>query len=104
MRRRAIRMSQDQLTANALATASAFQKIALLKLIEKNFHINSINPHPYTGDLLVTMRHNGDSKCGFAVYPNGAASRQSGTIKWDWKRVADSAMATIPDPFVKENA
>lgn len=103
MRRRTVRMSQDQLTASALRTPHEFQKAAILKLIAGRFHVNSINPHPTSGDLLVTMRHDGDPKAGFAVYPNGAASRQNGTIKWDWKRVVDSTMATIPDQFIKEN-
>lgn len=104
MRRRTTRMTQEALTASALATPHAFQKAAILLMIAKRFRVNSINYHPRTGDALVTMRHEGDSKAGCAVYPNGAVSRQNGTIKWDWKRVEDSATATVPDQFVKEDA
>lgn len=104
MRRRTVRMSQDDLTTSALQTPHAFQKAAILKMIGMRFRVNSVNHHPRTNDRLITMRHEGDSKAGCAVYPNGAVARQNGTIKWDWKRVADSAEATIPDQFIKENA
>jgi hypothetical protein len=104
MRRRIARVSQSELTANALQTQHAFQKTAILKMIAMRYHVHSVNYHPTRGDRLITMRHDGDSKAGCAVFPNGAVSRQNGTIRWDWKRVADAADATIPDPFVKENA
>jgi len=100
MHRRTVRMSQEGLTASALQTPHAFQKAAILKMIAARYHVNSVNYHPYTGDILITMRHDGDPKAGCAVYPNGAVARQNGTIKWEWKRVVDSASATIPDPFV----
>lgn len=100
MRRRKIRMTQENLTASALRTPHEFQKSAILKMIASRFRVNSVNYHPRTEDWLVTMRHEGDPKAGCAVFPNGAVSRQNGTIKWDWKRVEDSAGATIPDPFV----
>lgn len=104
MRRRIVRMTQEALTVSALQTSHAFQKAAILKMIAARWRISSVNYHPTTGDHLITMRHEGDSKAGCAIYPNGAVARQNGTIKWDWKRVADSATATIPDVFVKENA
>lgn len=103
MRRRVQRYSQETLNVLALQQAHPFQKQAVLLMIAKRFHINSVNVHPRTGDKLITMRHEGDSKVGCAVYPNGAVSRQNGTIKWDWQRVVDAASATIPDPFVAEN-
>ena len=104
MRRRIVRMTQEQLTVSGLRQAHTFQKQAILQMIAKRFHINSVNIHPRTGDVLITMRFDGDTKVGAAVYPNGAVSRQNGTIKWDWKRVADSATATIPDSFVEITA
>lgn len=104
MRRRTIRVSQDDLTCSALATRHAFQKAAIIKMIAARWHVVRVSYHPRTGDVLVMMRHDGDSNAGCAVYPNGAVSRQNGTIKGDWKRVEDAATATIPDQFVKENA
>jgi hypothetical protein len=100
MRRKMVRMTQESLTVSALQTHHDFQKEAVLKMIAKRYRVNSVNYHPKNGAILITMRHEGDSKSGCAVFPNGAVSRQNGTIKWDWKRVADSSEATIPDSFV----
>lgn len=102
MRRRITRMTQEDLTASALSQAHPFQKLAVLEMMAKRFRVNSVTFHPVTRARLIVMRHEGDSKAGAAVYPNGAVSRQNGTIRWDWKRVADSATATIPDAFVAE--
>lgn len=102
MRRRTTRMTQEDLTASALAQAHPFQKVALMELLAKRFRVNLVSYHPRTRDRMIVVRHEGDPKVGFAVYPNGAAVRQNGTIKWDWKRVEDSAGATIPDPWIAD--
>jgi hypothetical protein len=99
-RRRTIRMTQDDLRASALATRYPFQKLAIMEMLAKRFEVQAIQYHPRSGNPLVYMRHIGDSKLGAAVYPNGAVSRQNGTIKGSWQRVEDAASATIPDPFV----
>ena len=101
-RRRTTRMTQEGLTAAALAQAHKFQKLAVMKLLGSRWHVQSVSFHPRTGDRMIVMRHDGDGKAGAACYPNGAVDRRSGTISWSWQRVADAATATQPDIFVKD--
>lgn len=102
MARRYIRMTQEDLNRSALAQATQFQKAALMKMMLARWRVSSINPSPHCAGVMITIRHEADSKAGAAIYCNGSVSRQNGTIKWDWKRLADSYLATIPDPFVAE--
>jgi hypothetical protein len=95
-------MTQEQLTVKALAEAHPFQKAAMLDLMAKRWRVNSVNYHPRTGARLVVMRHEGDSRAGIAVYPDGSGARSSSpTVKWDWSRVERAAEAVVPDASIK---
>lgn len=101
-RRRTIRLPQSDLNAQALRVAHPFQRIALEELFEHGWRASCVSAHPQTEARVIVMRHSKDSSIGAAVYPDGSFGRsRTPTVKWDWKRAADAAHATIPDIYVK---
>lgn len=102
MARRTTRLPQEVLTSEALHRAHEFQRIALESLLAHDWRVSCVAFHPRTGDRVIVMRHNKDNAIGCAVYPDGSFGRsKSPTVKWDWKRCADAATATIPDLYVR---
>jgi WD40 repeat protein len=102
MTRRTTRLTPEDLTAEALRRAHPFQRIALESLMAHDWRVSCVSFHPRTGDRVVVMRHSKDSSIGCAVYPDGSFGRsKTPTVKWDWKRCADAATATIPDIYVR---
>lgn len=100
-RRRVRRMSQEDLTREALAQAHPFQKAALLDLLGKRWRVNSVNYSPRGNNRVIVVRHEGDPSAGIALYPDGSGARsRTATVKWEWDRCDRAAESNVPDPSV----
>lgn len=100
MRRRKIYLTPEELNRSGANTAHPFQREAVAHMLQFDWSVAGVQ-RDGRGNSLVVMRHNRDSKVGAAVYPDGGFVRSpTATVKWNWKRVADAALATIPAQFL----
>ena len=96
MRRRTTRMTQEQLNVKVLAEAHEFQKPVVLDLMARRWEISSVSYSPKSGARVIVLRHQGNSRSGIVVYPDGSGSRAEGKVSWNWDRVERAAEATVP--------